>query len=183
MLRLSKHNMIYNKKGVSPVIATVLIIMITIASISILAGFLVPFIKNSLQKSSECISYKEYYLFDESFGYNCNDGSIYKISVMASFDRALAENIIGMKIVLNEKDGTSKVLDIKNDSESSINEGGISMVGDSQNNLRIPSPGGIVTYAYLAPIGDNFVSAEVYPILKSGRICADQRESINIKPC
>ncbi|HLF53936.1 MAG TPA: archaellin/type IV pilin N-terminal domain-containing protein [Candidatus Nanoarchaeia archaeon] len=173
----------YNKKGLSPVIATVLIIMITIASIAILAGFLVPFVKNSLQRGSECLSYKEYYLFDESFGYNCNDGSTYKISIGASFDETLAENIEGMKIVLNEKGGTSKVLDIKNNSESSISEGGISLVGDSQNNLRIPSPGGIVTYAYQAPIEDNFVSAEVYPILKSGRICADQKESINIKPC
>ena len=199
--RLFRPNMNQNKRGISPVIATVLIIMITISAIAIIAGFLVPFVRNSLQKSTECTSYSGYYLFDESFGYNCYNGSIYKLSIKANFENSLATSVNatkivksnlndslaegrgGMKVVLNEQGGTSKVLEIKNNTIGSVNENGISIAGDPESNLRLPGPGGIVTYEYQSSAENKFVSAEVYPILKSGRICADQKESINIKPC
>jgi len=177
-------NMEKNKRGVSPIIATVLIAMISIAAIAILAGALVPFVRESLQKSAECMPYKEYFLFDESFGYNCKTSeNIYIVSIKASFDKTLSENIEGAKLVLNRRDGTNKVLEIRQGASSSLLEGGISIAGEVQANLRIPSKGGIVSYVYNASVSDEFLSAEVYPVLNGGRICADSIESIDIKSC
>jgi len=176
----------YNKRGISPIIATVLIIMITLSAIAILAGFLVPFVKNSLQKSTECAPYGSYYIFDESFGYNCKDtiNNTYFVSIKASFDKELTKNVDGMKIVFNEESGESRVIEIKNGSASSLSGGGVSMAGDSQASLlKLPTLGGAITYVYNASAGEEFSGAEVYPVLKGGRICADVSESINIKPC
>ncbi len=175
----------YNKRGLSPIIATVLVIMISIAAIAALAGFLVPFVRNSLQKSTECIAYGSYYVFDDSFNYNCKniEENDYLISVKASFDRELADNIEGMKVVFKKENGESKVLEIKDNFASSTSEEEISIVGETNPNLRLPGPGGIVTYSYHALSGEEFSGAEVYPILEGGRICADTPESINIKPC
>lgn len=176
-------NMIQNKRGISDVVATVLIMMITIAAVAVIAGFVVPFVRNSLQKSTECAAYKSYYTFDESFGYNCYDENIYSISIKASFDKLLAENVGGIKIVFSDKSGASKVVEIKNDSISSQDEGGISIKGSPFENLRIPGPGGVITYAYSALAEEQFLSAEVYPVLKNGRICADSKESIDLIAC
>jgi len=184
MPRLSKsNNMIQNKKGISDVVATVLIIMITIAAVAVIAGFVVPFVRNSLQKSTECAAYKSYYIFDESFGYNCYNGNTHSISIKASFDKSLAENVGGIKVVFSDKSGASKVVEIKNDSVSSQDEGGISIKGKPGENLRIPGPGGVITYAYSALAEEHFLSAEVYPVLKNGRICADSKESIDLMAC
>jgi len=109
-----------NKRGISPIIATVLTIMITIAAVAIIAGFVVPFVKNSLQKSTECLPYKEYYLFDESFGYNCKDNAnnLYAFSIKASFDKALSEKIEGIRLVLNDKRGFARSVELKKDDAS-----------------------------------------------------------------
>lgn len=176
--------MIKNRRGISPIIATVLIIVMGIAAVAILAGFLVPFVKNSLQKGTECLPYENYYAFDDSFGYNCVNASdnSYLISIKASFDKGLAENVEGMKIVFTKKNGESQVIEIKNNSVSSSDAGGIYLIGALQSNLRLPGPGGVISYGYNAPF-EEFSGAEVYPVLKGGRICADRKESINIKPC
>tara|TARA_Y100000310_G_C20591526_1_gene768308 strand:- start:22 stop:519 length:498 start_codon:yes stop_codon:yes gene_type:complete len=43
-----------NKKGVSTVIATVLLLLLTIASIAILIAFVIPFVKDNLAESGNC---------------------------------------------------------------------------------------------------------------------------------
>ena len=66
--------MIKERGGVSTVVATVLIVMLTIAAVALLAQFLIPFIRDTLAKSSECLEYKDYFKFKEEIGdnnYNC----------------------------------------------------------------------------------------------------------------
>ncbi len=174
-----------NKKGVSDVVASVLMIMLVIVAIGIIYSFVVPFVKNSLQKSTECLSYKESYLFDESFPFNCYSSieSTYKFSVKANLDDSLAENVGGLKLVLVDQNGLTKILEIKDGGVSSKSENGIWVMGDETNNLRVPKRGGTITYGFTAPVGSKFVSAEVYPFLKSDRICADSKESINLREC
>ncbi|MEK6890791.1 MAG: hypothetical protein AABX03_01505 [Nanoarchaeota archaeon] len=43
------------KRGISEVITTILIILLSVAAISILAVFLVPFVRNNLEKSGSCV--------------------------------------------------------------------------------------------------------------------------------
>lgn len=177
------HKMTSNKRGLSEVVATVLTIMITILAISVIAGFVVPFVKNNLQKSTECMDYRSYYMFDDSFGYNCNNAGKYEISVKAGMDVQLSQNVGSMKIVLTDSGGKTKVIDITNGLESSSDAGGLEMMGKPGESIKLPSPGGTITYGYNALPEEKFVGAEVYPVLKSGRICADIKESINIISC
>ena len=64
----------FEKKGLSDVISTVLIIMLTVVSIGILAGFVVPFVANSLNQGSECLGYNNYFKFQEFLEYKGNKG-------------------------------------------------------------------------------------------------------------
>jgi len=185
-----------NKKGVSDVVTTVLIIMLTIAAIGVIAGFVVPFVKESLQKSTECKDYQGFYTFDESFKLNCNINNIYTFSIKTigigagesnfsigkgenttnytvSANKVLAENVAGIKLILTKSDGTTKSAEINSTSDSIVMYGG--------ETFALPEPGEIRSYNYSS--ADEFKSAEVYPILKNGRICADVKESIEIKPC
>ena len=82
-----------DKRGVSPVIAEILLVMLTIAAIGIVAGFVIPFVQNTLTKSTECTNYNDYFKFQEVFNvgsdefrYNCRDAGdgLYGISVKAS---------------------------------------------------------------------------------------------------
>jgi hypothetical protein len=85
----------------------------------------------------------------------------------------------GFKLILLDKSGATKQAEVKNDLPNSA----IKVMGDSSGKLRTASPGGVLTYVYSASEDDKFVSADVYPILKSGRICADVKETINIVEC
>jgi flagellin-like protein len=175
--------MIGNKKGLSEVVSTVLVIMITISAIAILAGFLVPFVKNSLTKGTECTDYNEYYTFDESFGYNCYNTStgdnIYLVSIKKSSDRVLENNSDEFRIVFKTKSGEQKPLVVKNGVASSNLAGSILL--PDENNLRVPRAGGTLTYVYNGS-SESYESAEVYPVLKSGRIC-EQKDFINLRKC
>ena len=168
-----------NKRGLSPVIATVLTIMLTVAAVAALSAFIVPFVRNSLQKSSECIDYGDYYTFEES-GYNCYSGNLYAFSIKTSFDKELANNTDGFKLIMTDKSGATKQAEARNDAPASEI---FKVMGDLSGKLRIPRPGGVLTYIYSASDTDKFASAEVYPILKSGRICADAKEMIKIVEC
>lgn len=167
-----------NKRGLSPVIATVLTIMLTVAAVAALAAFVVPFVRDSLQRSSECLDYGSYYVFEES-GYNCNTENVYALSVKASFDKELAESVAGFKIIFNDASGATRQAEVRTGAEASS----ISIMGDSSGVLRTPGAGGVVTYVYSAAPEDSFISAEVYPIVKSGRICGDVKETVKIIEC
>jgi len=173
-----------NKRGVSEVVTTVLIVMLVVAAIGVIAGFVVPFVKNSLQKSTECTDYKGFYTFDESlesssFKSNCNAGNNYTFSIKAGSDNNTAVNVAGIKLIFIRPDGTTNSTEIKNGFLSGT--GGIRMFDNGTTNLMLPGSSGIRSYNYSSE--ETFESAEVYPILKSGRICADIKESIKIKPC
>src|SRR3989344_8034348 len=60
------------KRGVSPVIATVLLLVLTIVAVSILAVFIIPFVKNSLGTSKGCFDVLGDIKFDAESRYNCN---------------------------------------------------------------------------------------------------------------
>ncbi len=179
--------MINNKKAITSVVATVLIIMLTVSAIALLAGFVVPFVKNSLNKGTECINYRNFYTFDESFELNCYQSSsatgeaLYILSVKTGSDKMLANNSEEFRIVLTSKSGMANTISVKSGSEASHNEGGVWILGSNQN-LRVPSPGGIVSYVYNGTNEEMFESAEIYPVLKSGRIC-EEKDSINLVRC
>ena len=62
------------KKGISEVVATMLLVLLAVLGVTIIAGFVVPYIKDNLS-STGCFKARDYYKFDNSFGFNCYEGS------------------------------------------------------------------------------------------------------------
>lgn len=167
------------KRGVSPVVATVLLVMLTLLAVVILGRYLIGFVRTELPKTTECLSYKDYFKFQESFetaqgsmSYNCyiktDNNYKYGASIKAtSMSEDLAKGIKGFKLVFAKEGGDSVVVDISNDTIPSIN--GIKEL--NKDSLRIPSRGNAYTYVYNAGSGNLYNSVEVHPVLVSGSIC------------
>src|SRR3989338_10500321 len=93
------------KRGLSPVIATVLLIMITISAAAILTPVILNFVKKNTEKT-ECVPYTDYFKFEESVGgkrYNCYIDGLYGFTIRAVPDEnfegqtegKLGQNIAG----------------------------------------------------------------------------------------
>jgi len=167
------------KRGISPVVATLLLVMLTIAGVAAIAGFIIPFISKSLKGSTECANYRDYFVFDDDLGYNCyasnKDKIIYGFSVKAKNDAKLSENIEGFVVVLKAKDGTAKSYEIK--------------IGNLQNEIKtcgktsmeVPAAGGIKTYGFTRT-SEEIISATMQTKLKSGRVC-EEADKIDFYRC
>ncbi len=176
--------MIQSKRGVSTVVATVLIVLVTIVITAIIAQTVIKFTNDELTKSKECLDYRDYFTFEESLGYTCiqkrPSGSYYGFSVRAAVGESdLNGSIQGFNIVLT-KDASSKVASITRGQIRSTAVGGVWMVG-STSNLELPSKGEVISYVYNSASGD-YTKAELYPVLSSGRIC-EMSDSIRFQPC
>jgi len=181
------------KRGISPVIATVFIVMMTVAAASIIYAIVIPFVKNNLVKSSECVPYSDYYKFDTSFGFNCyqrkpSGDIIYGVSVKANTANNLPENVAGFALRFMTKEGIAKRVNVKEGGNASTEGGKVWLLNESANPkginpiLQIPKRGEIKPYAYNSTESGIFGSVEIYPILKSERIC-EKTDSVNIVEC
>lgn len=174
------------KKGLSEVVTTILIILLTVVAFVIIGGFVVPFVKNSLNQSTSCFSYKEYYKFDDSFSLNClkisGGENLYAFSIRKSSDKKLESGSNELDIVLRNANGEIETAKIKDGGTSSKNIGGVSFVNSASTTLKTPNSGGIISYLYKGSI-NNHISAELYPVLKSGRICREEKEEITVGSC
>lgn len=169
------------KKGLSPVVATIALILLTVGAVSLIAGFIVPFIKNQLEEGAGCVDYKDYFTFDDSFGFNCyeNQGSyyLYGLSVRAdSVSERVANNVEGFEMLFVET-GDSIKIKVVEGSPPGFGDGGIKM-WNSTRILEIPSDGGVRTYVYNSSTKISVI--EIYPVLKKdSRIC-DRSGSIDV---
>jgi hypothetical protein len=167
------------KKGLSSIIATVAIILITIGAVGFIAGYVVPFVRNNLYESTECVSYQDYFTIEESLGYTCYteiDGNyLYGLSIHAgSADSSLVKGIKLQFIA----EGESAPADIFEGSATANGEGSVRMLNASKSNLEIPENGETRTYVYNSSI--RFTRIDIYPVLQSGRLC-DETDSIRME--
>ena len=171
------------KKGLSPVIATVLLILVTIAGVSLISSFIIPFVKDSL-KSTDCLQFRDYFSFEEDFGYNCYDSDgRHGVSIKKSSGDSGSENIVGLDLVL-KGDTTSIKVNVRNGDVVSCLAEGIYMLGEPCSSLiDVPGIGNYsaITYIYNSSKG-NYKKAEVYPVIKGGKIC-EMSDSIKLNPC
>src|SRR3989344_204731 len=152
------------KRGVSPVIATVLIILITVVVASLVAVFVIPFVKENLKEGEECFDV----LGELSFAatsYNCNyinSSAIPQIHRAAFSVRIDGGEIQGFSVVLG-KEGSSNSYKI-------IGGSTFPNIGMLDSNfslaLEVPEEGGVRTYV----AADSYTSAELYPVLSNGDI-------------
>src|SRR3989344_6450298 len=99
-----------NTRGISAVVATVLILNITVIAVVLISQFVLPFVKESLQRSSECFDYEELFSFDETFNYNCYETDKIIISVNSKEPKA-GEMPAGFNLVLI-KQGSSQAVKV-----------------------------------------------------------------------
>ena len=165
------------KKGVSPVIATVLLLVLTIVAISILAVFIIPFVKNSLGSSKGCFDVLGDIKFDAESRYNCNyqndSGARTGFSV-----RIDSEDIVGFSLTLFQQ-GSANSFRIENGTtDAQVTEVIRMLDGNFTNPLIVPVKGGGRTYVAKGV----FERAEVNPLLSNGKVC-DAQETIALEPC
>jgi flagellin-like protein len=78
------------KRGVSDVVATILVVLITVAAAGLLISFVLPFIQKSLNTGTECLKYKDYLKFAPDLKYTCYDATgLHGFSIRAA---TLGEN-------------------------------------------------------------------------------------------
>ncbi len=184
-IMVSAQNMI-DKKGLSPVVATVALVMITVAAAVFIAGFVVPLVKNSLNEGTECLGYEDYFLFYEEFDYNCykiensstGKNYIYALSIEAdTVSQEMVDKIRGLRIQFLGG-GENVGIEVVNGTSAGSELGGIRMLNGNLSTLSLPEKGGVKTYVYNSSV--KFENIEIYPVLKSERIC-EQTDEIKIK--
>ena len=159
----------HSKKGVSPVIATVLLLVLTLVIVSILSVFVIPFVKKSLDGSKDCVDVLGGIRFDDGSAYNC------KITNRTGFSVRIDNPIIvGFKLSLYAQ-GVANPYRIENGSSFSV----LRMLNGNFNApLEVPIEGGLRTYV----ANGAYDRIEVNPILKNGKVC-DAREQIELQTC
>lgn len=176
-----------DRRGISPIIATVLILVIVFVLISIIAVFSVPFVRESLSGSEDCLEVLGNVKFDDS-AYNCNiEGEItgggyigneeYRTGFSVKVD---GEKIAALRIALFNG-GSSDIVNIE--PESGILDPEITMLGqefpnEENNLLKVPERGGVRTYV----VRGLFDKLELSAILVNGKIC-DVGDQIEINEC
>tara|TARA_Y100000310_G_scaffold258024_1_gene266263 strand:+ start:256 stop:801 length:546 start_codon:yes stop_codon:yes gene_type:complete len=157
-----------NKKGVSAVIATVMLIMITVIAAGLIFSFVIPFVNQQTEEASDCFGvfgglefgetayncYVEAGPCGESGDSTCYNGTGFSIEVTK-------EGVAGLKVALI-KGGSSEIFEIEDGSSS----GGLEML-TSGDNITIPSVGEMRTYI----VGDIYETAKVSAVLENGKTC------------
>ena len=174
------------RKGISDVVATVLILLITVAAVTVLAGYLIPFVKNNLSKSTECIPYNDYFKFRQNFvnesgtfRLNCyQQGSgNYLIGTLIGVDQNTSGDVVGLEIVYkNDQQVDSRIVNISLGNLRTL--GNLYVLDTSGSN--VPTSGEDLEYVFNSTMQYNYT--EVHPILSSGRLC-DASDSIDLEPC
>lgn len=163
-----------HKRGLSPVIATVLLLIITFVAVAILATYIIPFITGSLKDSGSCYKVLNGLTFSET-GYNCVANDVDAAKERTGFSvRVDNENIVGFKVNLYSQ-GQSEVREIMNGTQANsivmLNGGAL---------LEMPQTGGVLTYVAT----DNmYERIELNPILRSGMVCGVSDTLHDISPC
>ena len=172
-----------NKKGLSTIVATSMVILITVVLVGMLILYLIPFVKNNLSKGSECLDYDDYFTFEDSLGFNCyslqDEKSIY-YSVRAKNDAGAGNKIAGYDLELFGA-GISQTIEVREGSEINV----LSMYGGDRA-LSIPGAGSTLTYKHHQDVSTGhktYSYLNIYPALKSGRVCGKRSDRLNLITC
>ena len=157
------------KKGVSAVIATVLLIMLTVAAVAIIAGIIIPFVKTKLDESKKCFEAIDQISIEQG-NFTCYNPTNTKIMIRRGTNEEF--ELKGLIISLVKSDGSSEVYKIYNNT----NIQGVKMYSGSFD-LKIPQEGGAETYVF--PVSSSYAS--VAPILSDDKTCKEVSE--NIESC
>ena len=145
-----------NKKGISAVVATVLIILITVAAVTIIWAAVIPMIKDQTTGGTVCLDAVSQLSISTDGGYTCYDDTNDEVDVqvgMGASDLTLA----GVQIIVSKGGDTA--------SFDSTDASPVTVAGS------VPSANGesILTVDYLMSGTDVPTKVEVAPIVEVGQ--------------
>jgi len=145
--------MVKNKKGISAIVATVLIILITVAAVTIIWAAVIPMISNKLEAGTVCLdAVSQIQLLDE--GYTCRASNGDNVSIQIkhlakSFELADVQ-------VLVSAGGDTTVFEISNDTTTLVPIGSdISLPGINEEKVYIINTSlitGTINEVKIAPV-------------------------------
>lgn len=172
-------------QGVSTIVATVMLVLISVVGISIIAAFIIPFVRDPAQKGGDCFNARDHLSLVGDIGNitTCYD-SVTKETVLIVKRNPEFIELNGFAVSIAAQ-GQSKRFDIlqgkDNPEATTIYWKGYEnpyTIGSEQ----LLEPGTEFTYYFnTTGIGD-VVRAEIAPILKSGDVCP-ATNTIEIEPC
>ena len=162
------------KKGVSSIIATILLILISIFAATIIIGFVVPFVKDTLAEEKECYEVKDQLKINTESAYTCVYGGGKNASVTIRREFGEVE-IKGFKMGVYGDDG-ARVFDIK---EGRVEN--VKMINGSDI-LEIPEKGGERTYSINTTL-TNINEVKIVPLRINGKPCSKAVNTAKIKGC
>lgn len=163
------------RKAVSPVVATVLLLVLTIVIGGIVFSVVVPFVNNSLGESKECLDIFEGVEFPES-QFNCYIVSPTGGTNETGFSvKVNKEGISAVRIGLIDSKGNSDVLEIF----QGFSDLSLKPMGGAYNGvITFPAISGQRTYV----VNKLYNKAEISALTSSGDVCS-VADKIEIEPC
>ncbi len=175
------------KRGISPVVATVLILVILFVLVSIVAVFSVPFVRESLSGSEDCLEILGSTKFDDS-KYNCNiEGEINpgESAKRTGFSvKVDGEKVAALRVAFFSG-GASDIVGLEPGEPGGVLSPRVRMLGYdfcdegcTAGAFEIPSKGEVRTYV----AEGLFDKIEVSAVLSNGKVC-DVSDQIEINQC
>ncbi len=168
-----------NKKALSPLVTTILLILLSIAAMVILSSAIIPFVKEKMREAQECseiIKTADALTIDAKDGYACYYEVSGKNTTKITIHRGDIE-IKGVRIAIRGG-GDSKIVNIEEGTVTDVKM--LTPTGETTN-LVLPGEGGEKTYAISTALSST-ESAIIAPIMPSGQICKETDE-IDLEKC
>jgi flagellin-like protein len=150
-----------NKKGISAIVATVLIILITVAAVTIIWAAIIPMINNQLSKGTLCLDAVSQVSLSDA-GYTCKDELASTVSLQVRHG-ALDFDLADVQVIISAGgNGYSYLL--------SNQTGGI-IDGPKDGSGALTFPGNNEEKVYILDISsitDDIDSVQIAPIVKVG---------------
>lgn len=166
------------RRGVSTVVATVVVVALTVLAAGIIGSFVIPFVKDGLTKSTSCQHIETFYRFDDTLGYNCYRGSEHFFSLQAGADKEQSARIQGFDLLLYSADGSTERVQARS---GAITPGTITMK-DGSPYAGLPGVGNTRTYASTRTTG-HYEKASVFVVLTDGTICKQPGATMRFEVC
>lgn len=93
-----------NNRGVSSVVATVMIIAITIAAVAVLVGVVIPLVSEGPAAEKACYDVMQSLSFNDEYTKLSEDGTNVSVSVSYTGDN---ETLVGLNVVCFDENGNS----------------------------------------------------------------------------
>lgn len=166
------------RRGVSTVVATVVVVALTVLAAGIIGSFVIPFVKDGLTKSTSCQNINTFYQFDETLRSTCYRGSQHFFSIRAGTNTEHSARVQGFDVLLYGADGSTERIQART---ASVTPSALTMK-DGSPYTGLPGKGNTKTYS-LTRSGGHYEKAAVFTVLQDGTICTQPGETTRFEVC